>query len=169
MNHFALFQIPVSFLPDEQKIRLQYFALSRKYHPDFAATLPPQEQMETLQHATAVNKAYHVLSNFDKRMQYILLEKGIIQEEGKYTLPPEFLMDMMELNEIAMECKMQPDPIKEQQLQQAIDERDQQLLSAIMPVLEAYTEAEATPAQYAHISDFYYKRRYLQRLRSLSK
>ena len=165
MNHFRLFDIPVSFLPDEQVIRQRYFTLSKKYHPDFAATLPPQEQMLTLQHATAVNKAYQVLSNFDKRMQYILQEKGVIQEEGKYTLPPDFLMDMMELSEAAMELRMAPDPEKATQLKTALITRDQQLLDAVMPLLSAYQEETATESDYAAIRDFYYKRRYLSRIR----
>lgn len=165
MNHFRLFDLPVSFLPDEQLIRQRYFTLSKKYHPDFAATLPPQEQMQTLQHATAVNKAYQVLSNFDRRMQHILMEKGVIQEEGKYNLPPDFLMDMMELSESAMELRMAPDAEKEAQLKTALITRDQQLLDAIMPVLLAYDEAAATETDYAAIRDFYYKRRYLSRIR----
>lgn len=165
MNHFQLFDIPVSFLPDEQEIRQRYFSLSRKYHPDFAATLPPAEQLQTLQHATAVNKAYHVLSHFDRRMHYILLEKGVVEEEGKYTLPPDFLMDMMEFSEQAMMLKMDPDPEKINAFKATIAARDQQLLDGIMPVLRAYDASTATDAQYAQIRDFYYKRRYILRIK----
>lgn len=164
MKHFALFDIPVSFLPDETEIRKQYFALSRKYHPDFAATLPPNEQMQTLEHATAVNKAYHVLSNFERRMQYILQEKGIIEPEGKFNLPPDFLMEMMDLNEEAMQLKMEPDPARVGQLQQRLQQQDSALYEAIKPLLQGYTEQSATPDVYASIREFYYKRRYILRL-----
>lgn len=164
MTHFQLFDIPVSFLPDEQLIRQRYFALSKKFHPDFAATLPPQEQMLTLQNATAVNKAYQVLSNFDKRMQYILLEQGAIEEEGKFNLPPDFLMDMMTMNEQAMELKFDPDPSKMQALKATIAQADQQLLDGIMPTLQAWNATGSTDAQLAAIREFYYKRKYLRRI-----
>ncbi|HMZ88847.1 MAG TPA: Fe-S protein assembly co-chaperone HscB [Chitinophagales bacterium] len=165
MTYFELFNIPVSFLPDETYIRQQYFALSKKYHPDFAATLPIDEQVQTLEHATLVNKAYQVLSNFERRMQYILQEKGIIEPEGKFNLPPDFLMEMMDLNEEAMQLKMQPDSGRVGQLQQRLQQQDTTLLEAIKPLLEHYNVQSATSDEYASIKEFYYKRRYILRLK----
>ncbi len=166
MNYFQLFDIPVSFLPDEQVIRQRYFALSKKYHPDFAATLPVAEQMLTLEHATAVNKAYQVLSHFDKRMQYILLEKGKIEIEGKFNLPPDFLMQMMELSEEAMALNMEPAPDRLRQFQEKIDNYDKQLLQGIQPKLKAWDNTSATESLLDDIRTYYYKRKYLQRIRS---
>lgn len=166
MNYFQLFDIPVSFLPDEQVIRRRYFALSKKYHPDFAATLPAAEQLQTLEHATAVNKAYHVLSNFDKRMQYILLEKGKIEIEGKFNLPPDFLMEMMELSEEGMALLMEQNPERTTQFQQKVDYYDHQLQEAIMPKLAAWNNSPETDTLLDDIRTYYYKRKYLQRIRS---
>lgn len=166
MNHFQLFDLPVSFLPDEQVIRQRYFALSKKYHPDFAATLPAAEQMQTLAHATAVNKAYQVLIHFDKRMQYILLEKGKIELEGKFNLPPDFLMEMMELSEEAMTLKMEPDPGRLTQFQEKIQRYDAQLRQSIEPKLQAWDNSNESDALLDDIRTYYYKRKYLQRIHS---
>ena len=92
MNYFELYEIPISFLLDELHIRKKYLALSKKYHPDFYTLESPEKQNEILNLSTINNKAFQILSNFDKRMKYILSEKGYLVEEEKYTLPQLFLM-----------------------------------------------------------------------------
>jgi len=47
--------------------------------------------------STLNTRAFQTLSDFDKRMKYILGLKNMIQEGERYELSPEFLMEMMEI------------------------------------------------------------------------
>lgn len=165
MNYFELYKIPVSFLPDEKYIRDRYLSLSRQFHPDFYATASPEKQVEILNLSTENNKAFNILSDFDRRMKYILRETGHLEEEEKFTLPQMFLMEMMDLNELLMEIQFDPDPVKLGEVTSRLDVADSHLLAEIMPVLEQFDASTATPAFYHRVKEFYYKRRYLLRIR----
>ena len=47
-----------------------------------------------------VNKAYAVFIDENRTLEYFLKTKGWLLEEEKYVLPSDFLMEMMELNEM---------------------------------------------------------------------
>lgn len=165
MNYFELYDLPLSFLPDEKQIRLKYLELSKKYHPDFYSSASAEKQNEVLALSTLSNKAFQTLSDFDKRMKYILQEKGYLEEEEKFTLPQTFLMEMMDLNELLMEIQFDPDPAKQEQVNQHLTEAEKNLIEGIMPVLKTYNAADASDAFYHQVKEFYYKRRYLLRIR----
>ncbi len=163
MQYFDLYQIPVQFFPDEQFIKKQYFVLSKKYHPDFYANESQEKQAEILATSTLVNKAYQTLLDFDKRMKYILMESGYLQEEEKFVLPQDFLMGMMDLNEHLMEVQMDGDAAATDQIENEIATLEHNLLAEIKPVLEAFSE-NADPQTFQEIKTFYFKRKYLLRL-----
>lgn len=165
MNYFELYEMPISFLPDEKLIRTKYLALSKKYHPDFHSSSGPEKQNEMLALSTLSNKAFQTLSDFDKRMKYILKEKGYLEEEEKFTLPQMFLMEMMDLNELLMEIQFDPDPEKKSRVITRLDQTEVNLLNGIMPDLKNFDEHAATEDLYTRIKEFYYKRRYLLRIR----
>ena len=50
-----------------------------------------------------INKGFKILKDPDKTIKYVLEIKGLLQEEEKYELPPDFLTEMMELNERLMD------------------------------------------------------------------
>ncbi len=66
MNHFELFDIPVSLLPDTQELKSKFYALSRKYHPDFYTQENEFEQSEALEKSSQVNKAFKIFQNRDE-------------------------------------------------------------------------------------------------------
>ncbi|RZL52049.1 MAG: Fe-S protein assembly co-chaperone HscB, partial [Pedobacter sp.] len=35
MNYFELYELPISFNPDQAIVKQQFYALSKKFHPDF--------------------------------------------------------------------------------------------------------------------------------------
>lgn len=166
MNFFQLYELPMSFLVDEKLIKQKYLTLSRKFHPDFYTGADANKQAEMLALSTQNNKAFQTLSDFDKRIKYILMEKGYLEEEEKFALPQMFLMEMMDLNELAMEVEFDPDPEKEGEVLGHIQTIETALLEAITPVLSSYTEATATESDYKAIKEFYYKRKYLLRIRA---
>ena len=99
MNYFELFDIPVSLNVDAGSLTKKYFELQKKFHPDFYTQAGEAEQEEALEKSSAINKALKVLQNKDSTIKYVLQLKGLLEEEEKYPLPPDFLMEVMELNE----------------------------------------------------------------------
>ena len=99
MNYFELFGIPVSLTIDKSKLAKKYFELQKKYHPDFFTQNNEAEQDEALEKSSAINKALKVFQNKDSTIKYVLQLKGLLEEEEKYQLRPDFLMEVMELNE----------------------------------------------------------------------
>ncbi len=165
MNYFQLYDLPVSFIVDAQEVRKKFLALSKQFHPDFFTLDNAEKQQEILDISTNNNKAFQTLSDFDKRMKYILTEKGYVVEEEKYLLPQQFLIEMMELNELIMEYKPEGDILKKVEVIDAINRTDEQLLTKMNLITDNYSEATATEKDYHEIKEFYYKRKYLLRLR----
>ena len=163
MNYFELYQIPISFLPDTAAVKRKYFTLSKEYHPDFYSTQSQEKQASVLEMSAQVNQGYNILMDFDKRMKYILMLQGYLEEEEKFVLPQSFLMEMMDLNEQLMEVKMSDDAEALAEIKNTIQTFEQQLYKEIEPVLSSFTIA-ASADVYQQIKAFYYKRKYLLRI-----
>src|ERR1700694_2447348 len=103
MNYFELFEIPVSLIVDQSKLSSQYFGLQKKYHPDSFANADNDEQTKGLEKSSMVDKGFNILKDPDNTIKYVLEIKGLLKEEEKYDLPPDFLMEMTELNEGLMD------------------------------------------------------------------
>ncbi|WP_114782409.1 Fe-S protein assembly co-chaperone HscB [Botryobacter ruber] len=171
-NYFELYNLPESFLPDEKAVKNKYYQLSREYHPDFFANEPEEKQQEILQLSTQNTNAYRTLSDPDLRMQYILKEHGLLDEGGKNDLPPDFLMEMMELNEELMELEFDFDAQKFHE----IGEKSSGVLASIendiLPTLQRYPELHGVTKEAAleEVKTYYLKKKYLLRINeTLSK
>ena len=92
MNYFELFGIEPSFTIDTATIKKKFYELSRANHPDFFGGGTTEEQNAALEHSATINEAYKTLQNKDQLIKYILGLKGLIQEEEKYQLPPDFFI-----------------------------------------------------------------------------
>eukprot|EP01136_Pigoraptor_vietnamica_P003746 Opistho-1_new@33368 len=99
MNYFELYQIPLSLQPDLVQVKAKFYELSRLYHPDFHGQGTEEEQAEALETASQVNMAWKVFQHPDETLKYVLQLKGLLEEEEKYQLSPEFLMEVMDLND----------------------------------------------------------------------
>ncbi|RYF47962.1 MAG: Fe-S protein assembly co-chaperone HscB [Cytophagaceae bacterium] len=80
MNYFELYELPITFNPDQSQVKKQFYALSKKYHPDFYINEPAEKQQEVLELSTQNNKAYNVLKDPQKRLQYILELNNLLPE-----------------------------------------------------------------------------------------
>jgi len=170
MNYFEFYGIPVSFRIDEAALRRTYYRNSKQYHPDFHTLSGEGQQADMLELATQNNEAYQTLSDPDKRMRYILKIKGLLEDESKLSLPQEFLMDMMEINETLMELEFEYDPERLATVEHSVENLENNLEKAIQPVLNNYTEQQGTQANLQMVLDFFLKKRYLLRVReNLSK
>lgn len=111
------------------------------------------------------NTAYKTLRNADATMAYILKLHHMLEDEEKYSLPPAFLMEMMELNEAVSDYADMPD--NENARQAAISslyeqlqtwERETNMLTA------KYDAGNPDTALLAQIKDMYMRKKYLLRI-----
>jgi len=153
MNYFELFEIPVSIKIDKSTLAQKYFDIQKKYHPDFFAQGTETEQADALEQSSAANKALKIFKNEDETIKYVLQLKGLLEEEEKYQLPPEFLMEMMALNE----------ELSENSARQVAD-LEAQLYSEVAPIIENYDDGTVTNTQLLQLKEYYYKKKYLHRI-----
>ncbi|UOQ96251.1 co-chaperone Hsc20 [Hymenobacter sp. 5317J-9] len=165
-DYFAFYGIPESFRPDEAALKRRYYAKSRETHPDFHATSSPENQAEMLRQSTLNTDAYRTLADPDQRMAYLLRHHGLLEEGKQEQLPPDFLMDMMDLNEQLMELEMEPDPATHTKAATEVQALTETLDAGIEPVLAGYEQlpADHRPAALQQIRTYYLKKRYLLRI-----
>jgi len=153
MNYFDLFEIPVSIIVDKEAITKKYVALQKKYHPDFFTQENEYAQEEALEKSSAINKAMKVFKNRDATLKYVLELKGIVEEEEKYPLPPDFLMEVMELNENLSAGSVD-----------AINGFENNIYANVSAIIENYNDNTVTNAELLKLKEYYYKKKYLQRI-----
>ena len=165
VNYFELYALPVSFHPHTANVKFKFYELSRTWHPDRFAQSDDATRAEALRMAALNNDAYKTLSNPDALMAYILKLYGMLEEEEKYNLPPDFLMEMMELNELISEYEL--DPTNEEarsEATEAIESEFREWDLEVAPLTRRFNEGEHTPALLSEIKDYYFRRKYLLRI-----
>jgi molecular chaperone HscB len=160
MNYFEFYEIPVSLQVDEATLKRIYYKNSKQYHPDFYTLAAEDEKVAMLDLSSFNNEAYKVLSNFDARMKYVLDLYGVLEEEGKNTIPQDFLMDMMDINEGLMELEIDFDANKYQSIQNDLATLEQTLYQDIAPLVAGFDEKKLEI-----VKKYYLKKRYLLRIR----
>ena len=164
MDYFELFNIPVSLFVDASSIKKKFYELSRKYHPDFFSNTSEEEQSEALEMSAMLNKALKVLSNPEETIKYVLQLKGLLEEEEKYQLPPDFLMDVMELNELLMDAKMEGDEAKKTALKEQIANLQTEIYEPVKSIVEHYQEGITSEKELLQVKKYYFQKKYLARM-----
>jgi molecular chaperone HscB len=165
-DYFSFYGLPESFQPDEAALKRMYYAKSRETHPDFHATSSAENQADMLQQATLNTDAYRTLSDPDKRTAYILRRHGLLDEGKQEQLPPDFLMDMMDLNEQLMDLQHAPNADIVTHISEEVQAIADTLEAGIQPVLAGYEglPADHRPAALQQIRTYLLKKRYLLRI-----
>lgn len=165
MNYFEFYNTPMTFKVDAAALKKQFYANSKKYHPDFFATESDEKQAEILELSTLNNKAYKVLKNADARMKYILDEKGMYGKEGENKLPQEFLMEMMDINEEIMELQFDFNPSAYEKVMGQVDNFEKGLHDEVSDILENWTVETGNDEDLKKVKNFYLKKKYLLRIK----
>jgi molecular chaperone HscB len=160
MNYFELFEMPVSLQVDRNYLQTKYFELQKRYHPDFFTNESEQEQADVLEKSSMVNKAYKTFQSDDETIKYVLQLKGLLDEEEKYQLPPDFLMEMMELNEGLMDV----DDSSLEETETKINQLEKHLYDQVQNIIEYYIDDRTTNEQLLQVKDYYFKKKYLKRI-----
>jgi molecular chaperone HscB len=113
MDYFEFFGLPRKLTLDVPALEKQFYAMSRKLHPDRFAGKPVEEQEAALAQSSLLNDAYRTLKDPILRTQYLLKLEGVELEEQskaatdaarssgvekKQVVPPELLEEVFELN-----------------------------------------------------------------------
>lgn len=161
-NPFAFYGIDEQCFPDEVAIRDTFLELSRKHHPDyFTADTPDHE--EALHYAALNNQAWHILSSFERRVEWLLQHHGWIKEGEKNVLPAAFLAEMLDLNDLIAEALAGDMPAREQ----AESILETQLSEVRAGMVTAARACDASPSATAlkNLHEKFQEWRYLERLR----
>ena len=139
VDYFAFFGLPYKLNLDTAQLERDFYALSRKLHPDINARADAPEQEWSLEKTSQLNDAYRTLKDPVSRTEYLLRLQGVQLEEQskaatdearktgsakKQVVPPDLLEEVFELNmqleELRMNKKMgENDPTLERDLQDA--------------------------------------------------
>jgi molecular chaperone HscB len=120
-NYFAFFGLTLKLNVDVAVLEKDFYALSRKLHPDLSAGSGSKEQEWSLEQSSMLNDAYRTLKDPIKRTQYLLRLEGVELEEQskaatekaratgeakKQIVPPDLLEEVFELNMHLEELRM---------------------------------------------------------------
>lgn len=112
-NYFLFFGLPHKLTLDTAALEKQFYAMSRRLHPDRFASKSAAEQEAALAESSLLNDAYRTLKDPILRTQYLLKLEGVELEEQskaatdaaratgeqkKQVVPPELLEEVFELN-----------------------------------------------------------------------
>lgn len=163
MNYFEIFGLPIQLKVDKADLPKRFFELSRKFHPDFYANSTPAEKEKALEITADLNKAFKTFQHEDDTIKYTLQLKGLLEEEEKYQLPPDFLMEVLEINEKVMDAE--DDPNLKLHLQSAIDKLQTESYEPVKEIIEHYQDGVTTEKELLQVKEYYYKKKYLTRIR----
>jgi molecular chaperone HscB len=156
MNYFDLFGLEASPKVEKTALNKKYILLQRQHHPDFHTQLSGAELTAAEEHAALINKAYKTLMDDQSTLQYFLMGQGLIREDEKFELPPDFLMEMMELNEAMEENDAA-------QAKRTIDDFGITLINTVNHVLNKPVTA-ISGGELQALKLYYYKKKYLDRI-----
>ena len=156
MNYFELFSFPEKPIVDRSALAKKYFELQRKFHPDYHTDDTEAEQFDILELSSAVNKAFAIFKDEQKTIAYYLQINGFLEEEEKYKLPADFLMEMMEVNELL-------DDGETDKVKALIAETEAQMDKQYHQILANCGEKIEEP-ELLNIKDYYFRKKYLRRI-----
>lgn len=162
MDYFELFELPVQLKIDTTGLHQKYITLSRKYHPDYFIHESGERQSEALQKTAMLNKAYKTFRDPDETLKYVLKEKQLLEEEEKYDLPPDFLMEVLEINEKLMDADEES---VRKEITSRIDELQKEIYEPVKETIENFREDTTPQTALLQVKEYYYKKKYLDRIR----
>lgn len=122
VDYFTFFGFPRKLELDTAVLEKEFYALSRRLHPDMFGQAESQERAWSLEQSSMLNDGYRTLKDPIKRTEYLLRLEGVELEEQskqatekarttgelkKQVVPPDLLEEVFELNMHLEELKMQ--------------------------------------------------------------
>jgi molecular chaperone HscB len=95
-DYFSFMGLPRRLTIDGPALEKIFYALSRRFHPDYFTNAGAAEQQASIDRSSMLNDAYRALREPVERARYLLTLEGY-REAGKKA-PPELLEEVFELN-----------------------------------------------------------------------
>lgn len=95
-DYFEFLGLPLRFSMDPIELEKTFYALSRKFHPDYFTNATEGERQASIERSSMLNDAYRTLADPVSRAQYLLGLHG--HKEAEKKAPPELLEEVFELN-----------------------------------------------------------------------
>ncbi|MFZ1454540.1 MAG: Fe-S protein assembly co-chaperone HscB [Saprospiraceae bacterium] len=166
LYYFDLLEVPVSFMPDLSLLRKNYYRLSRETHPDHLSSNGDEgAQIENLSKSGDINAAYRTLADENLRTKYILEGVGLLGDVETAPVDQDFLMEMMEINELVEELQFVPDKENYKSILETIDSKQSDLDSLMKEKVVCFENQLNTQYVLEDIRDIFLKSRYLLRIR----
>ncbi len=163
MNYFELYDISESFEIDQAMLKRKYLELSKKYHPDFHTLNNEGDQEDALKMSVLNNEAYKTLKNKELLTAYILEINGV-ELSNNDSIPQDFLMEMMDINERLMDVQMEPNPEEVAAIKEEINQINKSLLQVKIQLEQDYIVNKDKKLTLAGIKSVFLKSKYLNRL-----
>jgi|LakMenEpi03Aug12_release.lakeMendotaPanAssembly.Ray.scaffolds.fasta_scaffold17106_9 molecular chaperone HscB len=163
MDYFELYGLKVSLLINRSYNQKKYYELCRLHHPDHFTLASHDQQMKAEMQLATINDAKKVLDDEYRRLAYILQLKGHLKEDERYDLPPTFLAEMMDINEMLMEMEFEPNENALQAIKQEIQSKKEKLSSQ----LESYRnmdDLQLDENAITMLKAYYFQMKYLNRI-----
>jgi len=113
-NFFELFDMPVAYEVDLEKLQQRHRDLQKTVHPDKFVNASDLEKRISMQQTSLINEAFNTLRQPVARAIYLLKLKGVdLNLENETTMDVEFLMEQMEMREALSNVRSKEDPLSE--------------------------------------------------------
>jgi len=157
-NPFEFFDLAPSLALDAKILRTKFLEIQRNSHPDFGGESNTDSEL--------ANTYFEVLKSPEKRIQ-VLLELYANNSLNNNLLPADFLMEMMELNDVIDDSKSGDEQATQQansQLDYIKSELDNQM-SEYIHLWENQKVTVQTMSDWSELTIWYQKMKYWSRLR----
>jgi len=157
-SHFELFGLAPAFALETDALERSYRDIQSRVHPDRFAHAGDAERRASLQWTTRVNEAYRALKDPVQRARHLLELHGVdVAFETNTAMPPDFLVQQMELRQSVEEAIGKKNPSSLDALRKNLDKAKQSLHKQI-------AEAIDTKKDYAGAAALVRKLQFLDKL-----
>ncbi len=161
-DFFELLGLPRKLLINKSDLRKRYILACQTAHPDLHSD-GHSIQLEEAEKLTAyLNKAYEVLSDDTKRLAYVLSLHNSLPAEGEAKLPMDFLMEVMDLNEMIEEAQFKQNENLQKTLLDRLNAFGEEINFEGKKLIEAY---DLEDFDEVGLKEYYLKLKYILRMR----
>lgn len=148
MTYFELFGLTPSALLDVRALEQKHRELSLAHHPDRHTGADAKTRLKALELTTALNDAFKVLRDPERRAFYLLKLQGVDLESergaARATMPQRFLEEVLDRREALEEAIAQADVPKVQAMGTLAQAQRKEALRLAQEALARNDAAEAT-------------------------
>lgn len=156
MNYFELFDLPVSFQVDYNLLKKKYDELSRNVSDDSLTAVG------TPGSANKLNTGFKLLQDQDRTIEYVLQLKGLSNHVDAPELDPQFMMEVMDINEELVELGLDENREQLMNVEQKANRLMLKIYEDVAPIIANYKEDTATEEELLQVKGYYVQKKYLQ-------